>query len=165
MVMNFCTHCGTLLEVREVEERQRSFCPTCYRIHYKQLKVGAGAFIERNGKVLLLQRTRPPFENCWNLPAGYAEADESPDQTEVREVYEEVGLQVKITGLVDVYFFSDDPRGNGILIVYGCDTVSGEPVESAEAAVPTFFAPENIPANLAGGGHNQAILAWQKLRQ
>jgi hypothetical protein len=67
--------------------------------------------------------------------------------------------------LVVFYFFSDDPRGIGFFFVYGFDTVIWEPVVIAEAAVPYFFAPENIPANLAGGGHSQAILAWQKLRQ
>ena len=49
--------------------------------------------------MLLLQRTDEPFKHCWNLPAGYVEADESPTQTVAREVYEETGLQVEVGGL------------------------------------------------------------------
>ena len=88
----FCPTCSTLLDLLEFEGKQRLFCPKCKRISYRQLKVGAGALIERNGELLLLQRTTAPFQHCWNLPAGYAEADESPVQTVVREVREETGL-------------------------------------------------------------------------
>jgi len=90
--MKFCVHCGTVLEWRESEQRQRHFCPKCRQIHYVQLKVGAGGVIEQNGRLLLLQRTIAPFEHCWNLPAGYAEVDEHPYETAVREIREETGL-------------------------------------------------------------------------
>ena len=126
------------------------------------IKVGAGALIELNNKILLLQRTQAPFANCWNLPAGYVEADESPIQAVVREVYEEVGLQVEIANLVDIYFFNDDPRGNGILVVYNCVIIGGALIESDEAIAPTYFSYNDIPKSLAGGGHNQAIRAWQE---
>jgi len=82
----------------------------------------------------------------------------------VREVYEETGIRVRVEELIDVYFFADDPRGNGILIVYKCRSVGGELTATAEGANPTFFAARDIPQNLAGGGHDQAILAWQSSR-
>jgi len=158
----FCAHCGSLLELRGHEGKQRLFCPNCKRISYQQLKVGAGALIERDGKLLLIQRTTAPFRHCWNLPAGYAEADESPVQTVVREAHEETGLQVEVEGLVDVYFFDDDPRGNGILIVYRCRVTGGDLRSSCEAVKPTFFPRDGVPENLAGGGHDQAVRAWQE---
>lgn len=160
--MRFCPECGTLLEVRELEHRPRVCCPQCERVYYAQLKVGAGAWIEREGRLLLLRRAREPFKHCWNLPAGYVEADESPAQGVVREVREETGLQVVVEGLVDVYFFDDDPRGNGILIVYRCRPIGGELTGSEEGSELTFFAPDKIPVALAGGGHAQAIRAWQE---
>jgi len=159
--MKYCPDCGTALELREFGQRQRTFCPQCQRIHYVQLKVGAGALIEQDGK-LLLQRTQSPFQGSWNLPAGYVESDESPLEAVVRETYEETGLRVEVEGLVDVYFFADDPRGNGLLIVYECRPVGGELRASQEAINPTFFAARAIPENLAGGGHNQAVRAWKK---
>jgi ADP-ribose pyrophosphatase YjhB (NUDIX family) len=126
------------------------------------LKVGAGAIIEQNGKLLLLQRTMSAFEGSWNIPAGFVEADESPLEAAIRETYEETGLRVEVKGLVDVYFFADDPRGNGILVVYECLPVGGKLRASEESINPTFFPVENIPENLAGGGHNQAVHAWKK---
>ena len=160
--MKYCPSCSKVLELKHVEQRQRPFCPECQRVYYAQLKVGAGGLIEQEGRLLLLQRTNNPFRDCWNLPAGYAEIDESPLQTVIREVYEETGLQVKVESLVDIYFFTDDPRGNGILIVYKCKPIGGKLTETLEGVKPTFFTASNIPKDLAGGGHNQAINAWKE---
>ena len=159
---HFCSTCGSPLQHREVEHRQREICPNCGQIHYDQLKVGVGALIERDGGLLLIRRTREPFRQQWNVPAGYVEIDEDPAHAVVREVYEETGLQVEIGRLVNVYFFDDDPRGNGILIAYQCHIVGGELTESAEGTSPTFSARDQVPKELAGGGHREAVLAWQK---
>jgi ADP-ribose pyrophosphatase YjhB (NUDIX family) len=162
--MRFCPNCGAPLERRESDGRQRPYCRRCDRICYEQLKVGAGALIERERRLLLLRRAGKPFRDCWNLPAGYAEADEDPAQTVVREVREETGLEVAVDNLAGVHFFTDDPRGNGILIVYRCHAVGGELAASAEGRAPAFFAPAEIPAELAGGGHDQAVRAWVEHR-
>jgi tRNA(Arg) A34 adenosine deaminase TadA/ADP-ribose pyrophosphatase YjhB (NUDIX family) len=156
----FCSHCGAALEDGAVQGRPRQLCPQCGRIHYEQLKVGAGALIEREDRLLLLQRAHEPFRGCWNLPAGYVEADEDPAQAAVREVREEAGLEVVVDGLMEIYSFRDDPRGNGILIIYRCHVVGGELAASTEGVAPTFFARQEVPAALAGGGHDQAIQAW-----
>jgi len=57
-----------------------------------------------------------------------------------------------------------DAGWNGILIAYRCRIVRGEPGESAEGTKPTFFPHDHIPSALAGGGHDQAIQAWQEGR-
>jgi ADP-ribose pyrophosphatase YjhB (NUDIX family) len=162
--MKYCSGCGTALETRMIE-RQRKFCPLCQRVHYAGLKVGAGALIERNGCLLLMQRTMSMFQGSWNIPAGYVEVDEHPLEAVVRETYEETGLRVEVKGLVDIYFFSNDPRGNGILIVYECKPVGGELQATEESINPTYFPAEDIPKNLAGGGHIQAVGAWKKRMQ
>ena len=162
MIYHYCPNCGSSIEIREIERRARAYCPNCQTIHYEQLKIGAGAIIEKTGNLLLIQRTIEPFKGCWNLPAGYAEVDESPLETARREVWEETGLEVRITDLVNVYFFNDDPRGNGILIVYNCQMVGGTLEEREEGVNPTYFDPTRLPVNLAGGGHDQAVHAWRE---
>lgn len=158
----YCPDCGARLETRIQEERPRDYCPACKRFHYQQLKVGAGAVIVSDGRLLLLQRSAAPFRGSWNLPAGYVEADESPYHAVVREVSEEVGLSVEVERLLEVYYFDDDPRGNGILIVFQCRIVSGEIGVSSEAQAAQFFAPEELPEELAGGGHDRAVNAWAR---
>lgn len=161
-VVKFCTSCGTTLERKEFNRKYRIYCPRCHHIHYPHLKIGVGALIEQDGRLLLIQRTQMPFIRCWNLPAGYEEIDEDPHQTVVREVYEETRLCVEVKGLIDIYYFADDPRGNGILIVYKCQPVGGNLTATAEGINPTFFTADEIPKELSGGGHDQAIRAWQK---
>lgn len=158
----FCPRCGAALAEPALEGRPRWHCPQCGYIYYDQLKVGAGALIERAGQLLLLRRAHEPFCGCWNLPAGYVEVDEAPADAVLREVREETGLEVEVDGLTGVHFFGDDPRGNGILIVYRCREAGGRLAATAEGATPTWFAPAEVPPDLAGGGHDQAVRAWRK---
>lgn len=162
MTARYCPRCGAALGMLDIEGQRRARCVGCGRIHYAQLKVGAGALVEREESLLLLQRAHAPFQGCWNIPAGYVEADEHPAQAVVREVREETGLEVTVERLVDVYFFDDDPRGNGILLVYWCQVVGGDMRESPESTSAIFFAKDDLPAALAGGAHDQAILSWQR---
>jgi ADP-ribose pyrophosphatase YjhB (NUDIX family) len=162
--LSFCSSCGNVLTYKRVEQKERAVCPNCGQIFYEHLKVGAGAVIEQEGCLLLLQRTQAPFKHQWNLPAGYVEVDESPAQAVIREVHEETGLEVDIERLVNVHFFDDDPRGNGILILYACRITGGTLAESLEGKHPAFFDVSQIPTALAGGGHAQAIRAWQTVK-
>jgi ADP-ribose pyrophosphatase YjhB (NUDIX family) len=97
-----------------------------------------------------MRRTNDPFKDCWNLPAGYVEAHEAPLQAVVREVHEETGLRVEPQGLAGVYYFDDDPRGNGILIVYACRPVGGALRDTREGVASAFFGVNDLPEDLAG---------------
>jgi ADP-ribose pyrophosphatase YjhB (NUDIX family) len=133
-------------------------------VQYRQLKVGAGVLAQRDGALLLLRRSQKSdaFPGSWSLPAGYCEADESPRATAVRETVEETSLQVAAGQLVDAYFFTDDPRGNGLLLVYEAEIHGGELEPNGDESVEAgFFLPQQLPTPLCGGGHDQAILAWQ----
>ena len=134
----------------------------CGKIFYLQLKLGAGAIIKVEGKLLLLKRNHEPFLGSWNLPAGYVNANESPRHAVQREVEEECGFKVDVGVLVDAYFFDDDPRGNGVILIYQCAIVGGELRLNDEVTEASYFPPFSLPTSLAGGGHDQAILSWKK---
>jgi len=159
---HFCFDCGTLLELRNFDQRPREVCPACGWIYYPQLKVGAGVVIEHDGKLLLLQRNHEPWKGAWNIPAGYVEADEDPRDAAQREVREETGLEVEIGELFKVYYYTDDPRGNGVALIYYATALSGTIRLDAESQAARYFAWHEIPTALAGGGHDQVILEWQQ---
>jgi ADP-ribose pyrophosphatase YjhB (NUDIX family) len=54
-------------------------------------------------KILLIKRSTPPFVGYWALPGGRAEPGETVEQTIVREVKEETGLDIKIVRKVGEY--------------------------------------------------------------
>ena len=49
----------------------------------------------RAGRILLVQRARPPYRGMWTLPGGRVEPDETPEQAARREIEEELGLRVE----------------------------------------------------------------------
>jgi len=64
--------------------------------------------------------------------------------------------------LADVCYFDDDPRGNGLLLVYEAVVIGGElSVDGNEAVSAGYFRPTRLPEPLCGGGHDQAIGAWR----
>jgi 8-oxo-dGTP diphosphatase len=58
-----------------------------------------GAAIVREGRVLAARRTTPPeTSGGWEFPGGKVEPGESPEAAIVREVAEELGCGIEVTG-------------------------------------------------------------------
>ena len=162
---HYCFQCGASLELRLVDNREREICPACGWVYYAQLKVGAAVLIEQNNKLLLLQRNYEPWKGTWMVPAGYVEADEDPRDAAIREVREETGLEVELGDLLHVYYFTDDPRGNGVSFVYKAEKVSGAIKINGESSTVKYFYWHEIPSNLTKGGHDKIIMEWQRQAQ
>jgi len=162
---HFCLMCGTQLETKNLEDRDREICPRCGWIYYKQYKVSAGVRIQKDGRLLLVQRGLEPWKGCWYMPAGFIEIDEELEQAAVREAFEETGLQVKTLGLAGVYTYDDDPRGNGIVFLYDAEILGGRMQVSHETEQIGFFSAEEIAKMKFTGksGCNQ-INDWLKTR-
>ncbi len=135
-------------------------CTNCGWIFYAHLKVSAAALVEQDGQLLLLQRAAPPFAGSWYLPAGYVEVDEDPSAAAERETHEECGLEVRATRLLDAILYTDDPRGNGLLLVYQAQLQSVSWQKSPEIEQAGFFACEELPLPLCGAGHQVTIQRW-----
>ena len=54
-------------------------------------------------KILLIKRNTIPFKGYWALPGGRMDSGETFEQTIVREVKEETGLDVTIAGKIGEY--------------------------------------------------------------
>mgnify|MGYP004585406045 FL=1 len=66
------------------------------------MPVMVGGVIEKNGKYLLVQEGKDNCKGKWNLPAGHLEVNESLFDGAKREIYEETGCKVKLTGLLQL---------------------------------------------------------------
>ena len=86
-----CPLCGAALVLAEVGGRERPSCSACSFVLYRNpASAAAGAVLDGGGRVLLVRRGIEPFRGDWALPAGYQEVDETPEQTAVREVHEDL---------------------------------------------------------------------------
>ncbi len=164
-VWRYCPRCGSeLAQTAEAGSLPRLTCGGCGFVHYPQPKLGAGLLITDDRRVLLLQRGHAPWAGHWNLPAGYVEVGESPEAAALRETREETGFDAAIDGVFGVFPFSDDPRGDGVLLVYRAHLVGGSQVTTPEVRAAGWFDSAEIPAALCGGGHDAAITAWRTER-
>ena len=107
---------------------------------------GSAVVLTRSdGSVLLLRRAYPPYD--WALPGGNAEADESPTDTAIREVFEETGLRIEPDRLAGVYYQADHRAGEFIHFVFTA-LVPDDPAihpDSGEVAEFGFFARDSLP--------------------
>ena len=61
-----------------------------------------GAVIQKDGRVLLVKRRFEPSRNKWSIPGGLVELGERVKDAVKREIYEEVGLEIRLIKLIDV---------------------------------------------------------------
>ena len=157
----YCPRCGTLMERRLVDDREREVCPVCGFIFYRNPVPAVGVVVALEGKVVLVRRRYEPRAGCWALPAGFMELGESAEDAAIRECHEETGLLVRVDHLLGVYSYGEGQR-TGLLIIYAATATGGELVAADDATEAGVFAPEALPAPMAFPTHLQAIDRWRR---
>jgi 8-oxo-dGTP pyrophosphatase MutT (NUDIX family) len=111
-----------------------------------ELSVGAAVVVVDGDRVLL---TRRSDGGEWCLPGGGCDPGERPSETAIREVFEETGLTIRVTGLLGVYSNPDIvvvyPDGNRAQIMASCfwaEIVDGSPGLSDEVTEVGWFTAE-----------------------
>src|SRR5262249_55142807 len=109
--------------------------------------VGVGVVVWRNGKILLIQRGRPPRLGQWSLPGGGQQLGETVEDAARREVLEETALSLaRIELLTVVDLVERDALGavqyHYTLIDFVARAKPGEPRAGDDAAAVGWFAPK-----------------------
>ncbi len=100
---------------------------------------------DRAGRVLLVQRARPPFEGRWGLPGGFCEWKETTEACCARETREETGLTVRVSELRGVYSKPNrDPRGHNVTVLYAASRRKGKLKGGDDAADARWFSPRKL---------------------
>jgi 8-oxo-dGTP diphosphatase len=93
------------------------------------LFVVAAALTNQAGEILLQKRSvGRQMAGLWEFPGGKVEAGESPESALVRELREELGIDVEAQNLVPLTFASE-PLGSRslLLLLYRCAQWRGKP--------------------------------------
>ena len=112
----------------------------------------------KNNKIVLVRRKYLPFIDDWCLPGGFIEAQESPQDSAIREVQEETGLTVEIERIVDAY--APGKGINVIIIFYLAKPAKDDLLAGDDASEVACFSQAELPKNIAFPLHKQIIDKW-----
>ncbi len=133
MSSQYCTKCGSKLIIRYLEnEGDIPFCPTCNEFRFEMFNVAISAIVYHpDEKHIALIQQYGRKRNI--LVAGYVNLGESAEHALIREVKEELGLDV-----VDYHFNASEyfQPSNTLMINFACRvdkddlTLTNEEVDS-----------------------------------
>lgn len=108
------------------------------------------AIIVQDGRVLMARRREREGKLLWAFPGGGIEAGETPEEAAVREVAEEVGLEV---AAVQVLGDRVHPQSGVHMTYVACSVISGEAsvVDDEELAEVLWLEHGQIPEYVPWG--------------
>jgi 8-oxo-dGTP diphosphatase len=141
---NFCPRCAGRFEERVIKEGDpaRLVCENCGFVFYLGPKLVAGALFELDGGVVLVQRDIEPGYGKWTFPGGFVERGERAETAAEREVLEETGLEVRVSGIVGLYSYEGQIPA---IAVFRADVIGGEPVPLDETMDVRIFPRHGLP--------------------
>jgi NAD+ diphosphatase len=136
----YCGRCGTPTRVKPTERARE--CPSCGQSHYPRIAPAVMALVRRDDTLLLARSPHFP-PGMHSALAGFVEPGESLEQCLVREVREEVGIEV-----ANLRYFSSQPWPfpHSLMIAFNCDYAGGELTpDMGEIEAAGWFALHELP--------------------
>jgi 8-oxo-dGTP diphosphatase len=154
-----CPRCGHELERHE---GRHLACPACGSHYWANSAPAVQGVLERDGRVLLARRAIEPRLGHWDLPGGFLEEGELPLDGLRREFAEETGLEVEPVDWLGAFL---DPYDHYFVlgltwVVHG----EGEPRPADDVAELRWFAPGELPAEMAFASQEDVLRAWRDRR-
>ncbi len=92
-IFNYCPKCGSGQFEWNNEKSKR--CPTCGFVYYFNASAAVAAFItNEHDELLVCRRRKDPAKGTLDLPGGFVDDRETAEQAVVREIKEELNLDV-----------------------------------------------------------------------
>lgn len=140
----FCPRCAGRFEYRTLKEGdpERLVCGACGFVFYLGPKLVAGAIVELDGGMVLIQRAIEPGYGLWTFPGGFVERGEVAEAAAARETLEETGLEIEVTRIVGLYTYEDQAPA---IAVFAARVTGGEPVPLDETLDVRVFPRKGLP--------------------
>ena len=139
-----------------MDEISSTFPPPDDNLAHK-FPVSIKGVILRQSKVVLLRNYREE----WELPGGKLELWETPESCLMREVGEELGLEVQIGPLIDAWVYHIQEGIDVLIITYGCYSEwSEQPTISSEHKEAAFLETDNLEGIEMPNGYRRSISLW-----
>ncbi len=129
-------------------ERERTIAGGRDAVHARPVRtiVVAAAVIIEQGRVLLGQRKAGAhLAGAWEFPGGKAEPGEDPRDALVRELDEELGIDVRVGEIVDVAFHRYEEAEKAVLLlVYEATRVGTREPRAVDVAAFAWAGPGEL---------------------
>ncbi len=150
----FCGRCGGVMGPHEHNERAR-VCTRCQFSAYPRINPCVIGVVKRGDELLLARAHR--FRNgMFSALAGFVEVGESAEDTFIREVREEVGIEI-----ANLRYFGSQawPFPSNLMLGFIADYASGELcLQEDEIAEAGFFRADNLPLIPPKGSIARALI-------
>ncbi len=101
----FCPNCSS--QNIEFENNRKFECFDCGMVYFQNIAAAVAVIIEKNDEILFTIRNREPKMGMLDLPGGFTDPDESAEETCVRELKEELNLEIPASGF---RYFKSQPN-------------------------------------------------------
>ncbi|HNR31869.1 MAG TPA: NUDIX hydrolase [Candidatus Hydrogenedentes bacterium] len=157
---NHCPICGQLLIVAHDGQSEVPHCPPCRRFYYRNPVPAACAFLRRGSDELLFtRRAVDPAKGEWSLPGGFMEIGETPEETVLREIQEETGLEARNPKLLGIRSKPSPVSGSIMVVGFVIEDWEGEPRPDTDALELGFFSRSARP-RLAFSVHRELLALY-----
>ncbi|MEO0124230.1 MAG: aspartate 1-decarboxylase [candidate division WOR-3 bacterium] len=121
-------------------------CVNC-NWHYYINPLPSVAIFAMNEKkeILLVKRGIEPGKGKWALPSGFIESGETPEQTVLRELKEETGLNGRIRNILGAHIENTEVYGDVLLLGYYVVITGGKLRAESDAVDVKFFSKNRLP--------------------
>jgi ADP-ribose pyrophosphatase YjhB (NUDIX family) len=148
-----CSYCGQRFADQQPWPRE---CKSCHAISYLNPTPVAVLVLHVDGGVLAVRRSIPPGKGRLALPGGYINAGESWQHAAARELFEETGIRIEPSQVVDHRVLS---APDGTVLIFGRATLDS--AAQLAAFAPTDETSEitvlRAPQELAFSLHTQVL--------
>ncbi len=142
---NYCPICGEKLLVDSIEGKERKNCHSCGFVDYKNPLPCVSIIGIKENKIALIKRGIEPSKGSWAPPSGFMEFGEKPEETALRELYEETSLKGEVIELLGIHSHDVEIYGS-LLIIFFLVRITGGDIKAGDDALDAkFFKLEELP--------------------
>lgn len=137
----FCGQCGTAMNKSNIDFSK--ICPSCGLQNYPRISPAIITAVTKENKILL---ARHPGSDMFSVVAGYVEAGETLEDAVLREVKEEVNVNV-----INIRYFASQPWvfSHALMIAYTAEYLDGEiKADGKEIEEAGWFSVKELPEKL-----------------
>jgi len=136
----FCGRCGAPTQRMETERARR--CTSCDLANYPRIAPAVIVLVRRDDRILLARSSNFP-DAFYSVLAGFVEPGESLEDTVRREIFEEVGIELR-----DVRYFGSQPWPfpHSLMVGFTAWHAGGEiQIDEHEIVDADWFHVDNLP--------------------